>query len=621
MATSLWILLGAQLYYTSVVAQNVVSLAPAASPTPGSSPIISPSFAGFGIEPSNLFSYTGGSSPNTLSINLIQNLANYTGTPPHFRIGGNTADNMEYRPDYNEWEVGLNPNPKGAGGWYPTDYFLFGPKYFEALNRFPKGTPITYGLNMADHIEGYMGRIVQTAEAAFSSLPNLNLVSMEIGNEPDLYVEANYRDNSWTGEVYMQQWLARANAVWGTVLQPHDVRVNFFEPGCTASTIGTTFTVDDLIQYGATRKVNSTSGSYTAAFNQHDYYYYIGVSTYPLTISDFMDLSTTNTQFAYWVTETDHALSAGYPFVLREMGVVGPIGMDDITNVFGAALWTLNFFLYTATLNVSSVQMHMTDNSNASAWQPITYYGDQPYVRPNYYAWAAFDQTIGGTCKARVSGYIVPNLPARYADHLGAYAVYQDEELASIVLINTAIVNASAATKPSLTVDLQLPTKFAGQKLYLSYLSNDGADSKFGTTWNGISYELSRDGTPSEVGDTVQTATIAADGTVSVGVRDTQALIANIGARVGSRPHDPAACKALANKGPVVKGDGEQTGGGGNPGIGSGGGSGGGGSGGGGSSSTDGSSGAAGGRLVPLGGSSMIVAAVLMGVASGFALL
>merc|ERR1711939_1078474 len=66
-------------------AQDTVSLAITAKPTAGASKIISPSFAGFGIESSNLYSFTGGSSENQLTKNLLANLANYTGTPPHLR--------------------------------------------------------------------------------------------------------------------------------------------------------------------------------------------------------------------------------------------------------------------------------------------------------------------------------------------------------------------------------------------------------------------------------------------------------------------------------------------------------------------------------------------------------
>lgn len=93
--------------------QGTVSLVISAQPTPGASDFISPSFAGFGIEPSNLFSYTGGSEENVLSKNLIENLANYTGTPPHFRIGGNTQDYFIWDENHDDYDWLNNPNAVG----------------------------------------------------------------------------------------------------------------------------------------------------------------------------------------------------------------------------------------------------------------------------------------------------------------------------------------------------------------------------------------------------------------------------------------------------------------------------------------------------------------------------
>ena len=46
--------------------------------------------------------------------------------------------------------------------------------------------------------------------------------------------------------------------------------------------------------------------------------------------------------------------------------------------------------------------MHMTDNSNASAWQPNPYYGNQPFIRPSYYGFAAMAQLI--ECSTQVIG-------------------------------------------------------------------------------------------------------------------------------------------------------------------------------------------------------------------------
>lgn len=526
--------------------QGTVSLVITAQPTPGASDLISPSFAGFGIEPSNLFSFTGGREENVLTKNLIENLANYTGTPPHLRIGGNTQDYFIWDENHDDYSWALNPNEVGQGA-FASDHMIIGPRYFEVLNRFPSNTPITFGLNLAYQEDDYIEQITTMANQAVTRLTDVNLVSFEIGNEPDLYLENGFRTGPWSGQVYTQQWLDRASAVWEQVLRPNNLPSKFFEPGTTASTIGTSFQIENLDDFGITAIANDSTESFVASWNQHDYYYYIGVSTYPITQYHFMTLSTTNDQFSAWVEQIRQAQNTGIPYALREMGVVGPIGLNQITDVFGAALWSLNFLLYAATLNITMVGMHMTDNSNASAWQPINMYGSDPFVRPNYYSFVAFDQLIGPTCQAQIGGYILHDAPEQYAGRSAAYSVYQDGTLASIVLINSNPANVSQANKPSLTFDLTLPSQFAGEDLYLAYLTNDGADAYHGTTFNGISYEESGNGLPTRVNDTEHRVKINNDGTVSINVRDTEAIIANIGSPVGRLQPNRSACEALAS--------------------------------------------------------------------------
>lgn len=202
---------------------------------PSNSQIISASYAGFGIEPSNLYSYTGRSLTNALSVNLLNNLANYTGAPPHVRIGGNTGDYMIYVPSHESYDVIPDPDAIGQGK-FPTDSLIFGPGYFEALDRFPTDTLITFGLNLAYTVR--------------TGLKNVRLVSFEIGNEPDLYLQNGFRTGQWSGEEYTMQWLDRASAVYRQVLEPNGIASNFFEPACTASTIGTTFRISDLVDLG-----------------------------------------------------------------------------------------------------------------------------------------------------------------------------------------------------------------------------------------------------------------------------------------------------------------------------------------------------------------------------------
>ncbi|KAK6833263.1 glycoside hydrolase family 79 protein [Apiospora arundinis] len=518
----------------------------------GASAHVDPSFAGFGIEPSNLFSFMGQDEPNQMTLNLLDNLVKLTGRPPHFRIGGNTADTMIYREDQDKWDWKKNPNPKGQGN-FPTDEFIIGPHYFDAANRLPKGTPVTWGLSLAYMEDDYIEQITTTAKQVIDRCTNLNLVSFEIGNEPDLYGQNGFRTGAWDAKVYTEQWLDRAKAVYKQVLKPKNISSDFFETSCTASTIGTTFEIKDMSTLGITADAPDSSSSFIKSWNQHDYYYYIGVSTYALTMDHFMQLSTTEDQFEAWEEQIDQAHATGYPYALREMGVVGPIGMEGITNTFGAALWSLNFLLYATTLNITSVQFHMTDNSNASAWQPVERYGRQPFVRPLYYSYAAFDQIIGPSCNAQVYQVQPKEFPGGYKGYVKVYSVYQGGQLASVVAINSKPANVSASDKPSLDIKVSLPKSLSGKQMHLARLTNEGADATHNTTWNGISYEKNNDGTPSQVHDDDETASVESDGTLTITVRDSEAVVANLENKVGKGlKADKTACAAFIEKSPGV---------------------------------------------------------------------
>jgi hypothetical protein len=202
---------------------------------------LDPAFAGFGIEPSNLFSFVGNEAPNTFSIQLLQNLADYAGAPPHIRIGGNTQDYMIFNETFKElgWRKNANSTAQGA---IAADSMIIGPGYFQAVDRFPKGTWVTYGLNLA----------------------------YEAGNEPDLYLQNGMRAGAWDGKAYSKAFLERADAVYKQVLSPAKLPATFFEGPCTASTIGNTFEIPQLVDDGFLGDVNGNL--YVGWWNQHDYF-------------------------------------------------------------------------------------------------------------------------------------------------------------------------------------------------------------------------------------------------------------------------------------------------------------------------------------------------------------
>ena len=105
---------------------------------------------------------------------------------------------------------------------------------------------------------------------------------------------------------------------------------------------GQPFRIANLV--GNTQGVAADNGIYVAGWNQHDYFYYVGVSGFNLTLSYLLDLSNTVSQFREWAGQVQQSIVTGKPYYLREMGSVGPNGLPGISETFGNALWTLNFF-------------------------------------------------------------------------------------------------------------------------------------------------------------------------------------------------------------------------------------------------------------------------------------
>lgn len=158
-------------------------------------------------------------------------------------------------------------------------------------------------------------------------------------------------------------------------------------------------------------------------------------------------------------------------------------------------------------------------------------------------------QIIGKECSTQITQLNITHTdgqPPSYDNCIVAYNSFKSGKLAAIILINTQIANMSDTLKQRLTFKLHLPD-FAGEKLYLSYLTSDGADAKSGTTWNGTSYERSGDGTVTVVDKTVHRVPIGSDGSATMNIRDSQAVVANIGSFVGSGQGNAAACAAYSS--------------------------------------------------------------------------
>lgn len=219
----IWILLTViGLRITHVDAADVIAFTIPSTILANASKILDPRFAGFGIEFSNIYSFTGtAEKPNTFSSNLIANIKAVAGVGPCIRVGGNTQDNAIYDSSFTGAVIARNSNPTlkpGVTDYVPFDNDVYGPALFKALGTFPAGTQFIFGLNMAYDKSDYLERITSTASAALNAL-NGNLYSFEIGNEPDLYAStAPYRIGvNWNGSSYVTEWTTRASTIQSQV--------------------------------------------------------------------------------------------------------------------------------------------------------------------------------------------------------------------------------------------------------------------------------------------------------------------------------------------------------------------------------------------------------------------
>jgi Glycosyl hydrolase family 79 C-terminal beta domain len=263
-------------------------------------------------------------------------------------------------------------------------------------------------------------------------------------------------------------------------------------------------------------------------YNQHDYFYYIQVSGYALTRQYMMNHGNIVSQFTAWQTQQQQSVAAGKPYLLGEMAAVGPQGLALVTDVFGCALWTLDFFLYAASINVTRVLMHMTDIGNQSAWQPGTIGDIAPWVRPSYYGHIITSTLIGPNNDTTIAEIDVRSQELQdYAGSASAYVVYHGQSIHAAVVINLKEFNQTDTESSStqLNFTFNVPPAYGGRNLTVFKLSAPGADSFKGVTWAGINYQTDNGLPVAASSNDTTTVAVSPSGQLSVLVRDTQAAV------------------------------------------------------------------------------------------------
>lgn len=291
--------------------------------------------------------------------------------------------------------------------------------------------------------------------------------------------------STWSIGRYVPEWLSRTSAIAARVLPKDNQKLfqagAFVSPGTVSSDLS--WTAQAAIDLG----VASTGLAKT--FCTHQYFGAACRPVKPTLEGNVMNRTALIQGMNYHVGASAYSVSKGLPYVIGETNSIACQGLAGASDVFGAAVWSVDYALYAASLNVSNLYWHMGTGYRYSAWQATQNGTTAPGPRPLYYGNWLIATALG---KSDAQVVQVVNTTS-----LAGYAIYSTKrhrpELKSIVLVNMDIFNSTStpeSQRPS--VDFTLPKELGGKdcKARVSRLTAAGAEVRDGITFGGQTVAL-----------------------------------------------------------------------------------------------------------------------------------
>ncbi|KAH6633482.1 hypothetical protein C7974DRAFT_357867 [Boeremia exigua] len=397
------------------------------------------------------------------------------------RVGGTTANHAIWSPDQKE---AIIQNFATPGADQPANV-TWGPKYLESFKVFPKGTKYTIGVTFDSGKKGEDNSA--TEAAAFYNGIGKDLFAIEVGNEFDVFpVDRN--TSTWSIRAYVPEWLSRTSAIAARALPKSTQRIfqagTFVTPGTISADVS--WTAQAAIDLGI------ASNGLAKTFCTHQYFGAACRPVKPTLAGNVMNRTALIQGMYYHAGASAYTVSKGLPYVIGETNSIACQGLAGASDVFGAAVWSVDYALYAASLNVSNMYWHMGTGYRYSAWQATQNGTTAPGPRPLYYGnWLV--ATALGNSDAQVVQIV-------NTSSLAGYAIYSSKrhraELKSVVLVNMEVFNStSAPANQRSSVDFSLPKQLGGKdcKANIKRLTAPGAESRDDITFAGRTVAL--DGT------------------------------------------------------------------------------------------------------------------------------
>ncbi|KAL3489544.1 hypothetical protein BJX62DRAFT_238944 [Aspergillus germanicus] len=175
--------------------------------------------------------------------------------------------------------------------------------------------------------------------------------------------------------------------------------------------------------------------------------------------------------------------------ILGETNSLFGHGRRNVSDTFAAALWIIDYTLYSAQTNITNLGFYQSWGWRYSAWRPIAAWGEPSGVLPAYYGFWLVHQVLGGINGRRRTSTSTSHrggggkkVKVLLEDFVSAYAIYDSESgsLSSVVALNLADWHSAGNEdeRTNVTIQLENLRPRAGWKGEVYRLTAPGADVK-----------------------------------------------------------------------------------------------------------------------------------------------
>ncbi|KAF3069455.1 Beta-glucuronidase [Trichoderma lentiforme] len=440
--------------------------------------------------------------PNAFSHNLMHNLAELQGSGIVVRVGGNSGDRAIYDPTLTTSTASACPNAD-PGAWQ-----CIGTTFFESYGGFPAGTRYSHQFNLGAYNSSGWATLEATVPLACKALRG-QLEFWEMGNEPDLF-SGSRRPSTYNASQYSNEWL---NSTQHFESYLHKACPDLFHSlkyiAPSLSSPGAKLHIADIFpdEGNATEKITQVS-----IHNYMNGATVPGVTLQNTLMSHNAVVKSITSHVNYAKTSTIDA-----EYIIGEHNSLYGGGASGLSDVFGAALWAMEFSLYAASTGViKRIHFHQSVGSPYAAWVPSgTLATNAPY----------YGKLAASTFLAHSNTIEVKTLALnKDADLDSGYGAYVYGDLRRVAVLNLRQYNAGNGTRSSQTYTV----KVAPGSLWKSQrLTAAGATDKTGVTFNGFSYDADSNGLAKRVKSQESDKIIRADrsGNISFTVQDSEAIV------------------------------------------------------------------------------------------------